>query len=149
MTKHDGGPGAASAPFPGRPDIPVTPETRDWWDATREGRLTVQRCVPCGHVQWYPRVLCTACGGTDLVLDQASGRGEIYSFTVVHRSPDPASFVPPYVVALVRLAEGPVITTNIIGPGSAAVRCDEPVHLTWERLPDGRQLPLFQAGPAD
>jgi len=143
MTPTETGYVESDTSFPRRPDIPMTPDTQAWWDATRESRLTVQRCESCGRAQFYPRVLCTSCGSTNVILEDASGHGEVYSFTVVHRSPDPDCFVAPYVVALVRLAEGPVVTTNIVGPGTESVRCDESVRLVWERLPDGRQLPLF------
>jgi uncharacterized OB-fold protein len=116
--------------------------TQAWWDATREGKFLVQRCAGCDHRQHYPRNLCTACGGTDLTYDEASGRGQIYSHTTVRRAPHPA-FEAPYVVALVRLEEGPVVLSNITGVDPADVRCDMPVKLVWEDLPDGRKLPLF------
>ena len=116
--------------------------TAPWWDGTREGRFLVQRCNACGHRQHYPRAICTACGGTDLTFDEASGRGRVYSHTTVRRAPHPA-FEVPYVVSLVRLEEGPVLLTNIVGIEPDTVRCDMPVRLVWEDLPDGRKLPLF------
>lgn len=123
-----------------RPIADADAITAPWWDATREGRFLFQRCTSCNHRQHYPRALCTACGATDLTFDEASGRGTIYSHTTVRRAPHPA-FEPPYVVALVRLEEGPVVLTNIVGADE--VRCDMPVRLVWEDLPDGRKLPLF------
>ncbi|MGH2828865.1 MAG: Zn-ribbon domain-containing OB-fold protein [Steroidobacteraceae bacterium] len=125
-----------------RPVAPPDSQTQAFWDATREGRLTIQRCAACSHAQHYPRMICTACGSTDLRQDDASGRGTIYSYTVVHRAPNPA-FTPPYVVALVRLEEGPLLLSNIAGDPDAA-RCDVPVSLVWEDLSDGRRLPLFR-----
>jgi uncharacterized OB-fold protein len=111
----------------------------EWWDATRERRLVVQRC-PCGHVQHYPRELCTGCGGTSLTFTGTSGHGTVDSFTAVHRAPSREVEVP-YTVARVRLAEGPIILTHLDGPGPWA--CDEPVRLGWRPLPDGRNLPVF------
>lgn len=111
----------------------------EWWDATRERRLVVQRC-PCGHAQHYPRELCTRCGGTDLAFAEASGRGTVDSFTVVHRAPSP-DVETSYVVARVRLAEGPIMLTHLDGPGPWA--CDEPVRVGWRPLPDGWHLPVF------
>jgi hypothetical protein len=116
--------------------------TQEWWDGTRERRLLVQRCRSCGHQQHYPRNICTGCGASDLSLVEAAGRGSVYSFTVVHRAPHPA-FEPPYVVALVRLEEGPVLLTNIVGCAPEDLRCDMPVTVGWEDLPDGRRLPVF------
>jgi uncharacterized OB-fold protein len=125
-----------------RPIAPPDAVTAPWWDATRERRLLVQRCGACGHRQHYPRNICAACGRLGPSFVEASGRGTIYSFSVVNRAPDPA-FDPPYVVALVRLEEGPVLLTNIVGCEPDAVRCDMPVSVEWEDLPDGRKLPMF------
>lgn len=134
-------------PFSGRPTPPVTPDTEGWWEATRDRRLTIQRCRRCGHKQLYPRDLCISCRCTDLELVDAAGTGTIYSFSVTHRSPDEEHFHPPYVVALVRLTEGPAVTTNIVDSDPGDLRCDLPVMVTWERLEDGRHLPLFALDP--
>ena len=125
-----------------RPVAPPDAVTAPWWDGTREGRLLVQRCRGCGHHQHYPRNICTACARLGPSLVETNGRGTIYSHTTVHRAPHPA-FEPPYVVALVRLDEGPVLLTNIVGVDADDVRCDMPVRLVWEDLPDGRRLPMF------
>ncbi len=103
-----------------RPIAPADAVTEPWWDATREGRFTVQRCDACGNEQLYPRAICTSCGSLQLSLSDASGRGTVYSYTLVRRAPHPA-FEAPYLVALVRLEEGPVVLTNLID-----VDADEP-----------------------
>jgi uncharacterized protein len=128
-----------------RPQPPVTPDTADWWEATRSRRLCVQRCGSCGRDQLYPRSVCTSCHGQDLALVEAAGTGTVLSFSVVHRSPDPECFPPPYVVALVRLDEGPVLTTNLVDVPDDALACDLPVRVVWDSLDDGRHLPLFTA----
>jgi len=125
-----------------RPIGPPDAVTQGWWDATRQERLTVQRCVACAHEQLYPRAICTGCGSLDLALVDASGLGTVYSYSLVRRAPHPA-FEAPYLVALVRLAEGPVVLTNLVDVEPDEVRCDMPVRLIWEELPDGRRLPLF------
>jgi uncharacterized protein len=126
-----------------RPLPPITSDTTQWWEATREKRLMVQRCRTCGHHQHYPRMLCLGCHGSDLALVEVSGRGTVWSFSVVHRSPDAETFPPPYIVALVRLHEGPVLTTNLVDVGPDTVACDQPVQLRWHALDDGRHLPMF------
>ncbi|AKS32106.1 Zn-ribbon domain-containing OB-fold protein [Mycolicibacterium goodii] len=131
------------AEFPSRPVPPVTSETREWWEHTRDRTLTVQQCKRCDHAQFYPRALCVSCGSNDLDLVKVRGTGSVYSFTTVFRSPAQDHFVPPYVVALVRLTEGPVLLTNIVTAEPEDVSCDLPVTLVWDQLPDGRHLPLF------
>jgi uncharacterized OB-fold protein len=125
-----------------RPISPADSCTQAWWDATRDERFLLQRCARCAHVQFYPRAICTSCGATDLLYEDASGRGTIVSFTIVRRAPHPA-FTPPYLVALVRLDEGPVTMCNLVDVAPEDVRCDMAVTMTWEALPDGRKLALF------
>lgn len=123
-----------------RPVVPPDGVTQAWWDATREARLLIQRCEGCASRQFYPRAICSTCGHDRFSYVEAGGGGTIYSFTVVHRSPHEA-FAPPYVVALVRLDEGPVMMTGIV---EGEPRCDARVRLAWEDLPDGRKLPVFE-----
>lgn len=125
-----------------RPISPPDHVTASFWEATREQHLMIQRCAACNTVQHYPRGFCAACGIGEPRWIESSGRGVIVSHTTVHRAPHPA-FTPPYVVALVRLAEGPVMLTNIVGCAPDDVHCDQPVRVTWEPLPDDRNLPLF------
>jgi hypothetical protein len=125
-----------------RPAAAPDSVTQPWWDATRSGRLLVQRCATCGSHQHYPRSICTTCGSTNLTHVETAGRGTVYSYTIVRRAPHPF-FEPPYVVALVRLDEGPVLLTNIVGCAREDVRCDMPVVVRWDDLPDGRRLPVF------
>jgi uncharacterized OB-fold protein len=120
-----------------------SPEWAEWWEATRERRLLVQQCTGCGRYQHYPRALCVHCGHGELAYREAAGTGTIYSFTVVHRAAGPAAPPVPYVVALVRLAEGPVVLTNVLADDPGALACDAPVTLAWEPLADGRSLPVF------
>lgn len=124
----------------------VSPEARQWWEATRERRLLVQTCRSCGHRQHYPRAMCVRCGGVHLGWVEAAGAGTIYSFTRSHRSPDPATFEPPYTIVIVTLDEGPRILATVTGTG---VRCDAPVRLAWTPLADGRNLPVFETDPEE
>jgi uncharacterized OB-fold protein len=74
---------------------------------------------------------------------ESAGQGIVDSFTVVHRVPSPA-FTAPYVIARVRLSEGPTLLTRIVGADESELACDLPVALSWESLSDGHQLPVFQ-----
>ncbi|SNY66740.1 Zn-ribbon domain-containing OB-fold protein [Paractinoplanes atraurantiacus] len=109
----------------------------EWWEATRDHRLLLQHCDGCGSVQHYPRALCITCGSSDLSFREAVGTGVVDSFTVVHRAGEP------YVLARVRLTEGPILLTHL--DDIAEPRCDMPVLLAWRPLPDGRHLPVFRS----
>lgn len=130
--------------FDVKPLPPVNAETRPWWDACAEGRLLVQRCNACGTHQFYPRLLCTACGARDVAWAQANGRAEVRTFTVVRRAVSAAFEADaPYVVALVRLTEGPTMMTNIVGCDADAVHIGMAVEVCFEPRGD-TAVPLFR-----
>lgn len=122
---------------------PADVVTAGWWDATREHRLTVQRCAECSGVQHPPRALCIHCGRTDtLRFDNAAGTGVVDSFTVVHRAPFPDVEVP-YVIARVRLDEGVICLTRLEKADPDSWRIGDRVVVDWVDLEDGRALPVF------
>lgn len=117
--------------------------TERFWEATCEGRLLVQRCPDCGATQFYPRIVCTDCGALDPDWIEASGRGEVYSYTVNHR-PGARGFGEylPYVVAIVELAEGPRMMAFMpTDPGDVEVGL--PVRVRFWRVSDDAALPVF------
>jgi len=131
---------------PKRFEPPESELTKPFWDATRERRLVLQWCNHCDEPVHYPREVCPRFMQAErLDWKPASGRGEVYAYSVMHRpgSPLMADRVP-YVVALVTLDEGARLMTNIIGCEPAAVRVGMPVSVTWEELSDGRALPQFE-----
>lgn len=115
--------------------------TGEWWEATREHRLLVQVCDACQHVQHPPRAVCTKCGSTEhLSGRESSGASSVDSWTEVHRAPRPGVEVP-YVVARVRLVEGPILLSRLLGEAPWAI--GEPLAVGWLDLDDGRALPVF------
>jgi uncharacterized OB-fold protein len=75
--------------------------------------MMLQHCVTCRTAQFHPRPICATCGSDDLVEVEAIGSGTVDSFTIVHHTEEP------YVLARVRLTEGPIVLTH----------CDQPVRL--------------------
>lgn len=127
---------------------PLPTKSRDgatFWKATRRHQLVTQHCPDCDKHQFPPRRLCVHCGGRRVDWRQVSGKGEIYSFTIVHRAPEP-SFSPevPYVVAVVDLAEGGRMMTNIVGCRTDEVRVGMPVSATFEEVTDEVTLVKFR-----
>ncbi|HLG92430.1 MAG TPA: Zn-ribbon domain-containing OB-fold protein [Acidimicrobiales bacterium] len=127
-----------------RPAPVPDPESEPFWAATLEGRLLVQRCGACGRAQLYPRPHCLACRGP-VEWVAASGRGQVYSFTVIRQNPS-RSFrhLIPYVVALVDLEEGPRLMTNIVGCDPSEVQVGTPVRVRFEQVSEQAALPLFE-----
>ena len=91
------------------------PMTQPFWDGCAAGELRLQRCEACAHWQFYPRLVCTSCGASALVWEPASGNGVLRSFTIVRRPVTEAYAAEvPYVIALIALAEGPTLMSQLV-----------------------------------
>jgi uncharacterized OB-fold protein len=104
-----------------------------YWRALDEGRLAFQRCAACGHA-WLPaRGECPRCLTRESSWQTASGRAKLVSWVVYHHGYHPyyAERLP-YNVAVVELAEGPRLISNIIA-GEQALRIDMPLTLVIQR----------------
>lgn len=126
---------------------PITPEAKPFWDGCRAEKLMLPRCEDCGHVFFYPRILCPRCHSRKVGWMQASGRGTLHSFEIAHQAFQKAwKIKPPYVLAMVQLEEGPRMMSNLINvePSPKAVRCDMPVEVVFTKVSDDVTLPLFQ-----
>ena len=88
--------------------------SRHYWQSAAEGRLVVQRCTSCDVYQFYPRALCASCAGETEWVD-ASGRGTLYTFTVIRQNRSEAfAALSPYAVGIVELEEGVRMMSNIV-----------------------------------
>jgi uncharacterized OB-fold protein len=98
---------------------PSGPEKR-YLDTLAAGRFEIQKCAGCGKHVFYPRVLCPHCGADRLDWAAPSGRGTVYSTTVVRRKPADGG---DYNVALVDLAEGVRMMSRVvtIAPGEVRI----------------------------
>jgi uncharacterized OB-fold protein len=120
-----------------------TPLSEPFWAAAANGQLVVQRCTNDGHYEWTPQVACSSCLFDSLEWVPVSGRGSIYSFSVVFR-PQVPGFPVPYVVAIVELAEGPRMLTQLTDdtpPEDVRVGADVRVRFTNRQ---GVSLPYFE-----
>ncbi len=124
---------------------PVGDSGEPFWAATRDQRFVLPWCRRCGRAHWYPRERCPHCGGMDIDWREAEGRGLVHAVSVMPKPALPmmAEMVP-YTVALVELADGPRMMTNIVADDPWAVAVGDPVVLIWEPLSDGRHLPVFR-----
>ena len=131
-------------PEPSRALPSPTPETQHFWDGTREGELRLQRCDACGKVFFPPRPFCTACASRKVSVVPASGKAVLWSYVIHHRPV--AGFTPPYAIAVVQLAEGPRMMTNIVECPQTpeALQLDMPLEVVFEKQNDNVTLPLFR-----
>lgn len=133
-------PAQSSSPLP-RP----TRISRPFWKYAREHRLVLQYCPPCDRYLYYPRPYCVRCLNAELEWREVSGRGRVYSFTVVRRAASPAfADRVPYVHAIVELDEGPRMTTNIVGCAPEEVVIGLPVRAIFHDASEEVGLVFFE-----
>ena len=126
-------------PIP-RPDAVSAP----YWEAAARGELLIQECTSCGHRQFYPRAVCTDCGG-DVDWLTCSGRGTVHTFTVIRQNwAAPFKELMPYVVAMVELEEGPRMMTNLTDCTPDDVSIGMPVEAYVVKVEDGLGLPFWR-----
>ena len=130
---------------PKKPVPLVNNWARPFWNATREGRLIIQKCMDCDKHIFYPRMACPHCFSDNIEWVEALGKGKIYSYTVVESNP-PSPFLPdlPYVIAVIDLEEGVRMLSNIVECDFDLLACDQAVEVTFEKLNDDFTLPKFK-----
>jgi len=130
--------GEAPRPFP-QPDRDTAP----FWEAQSRHELRFQRCSRCSHIRYPVGPLCPECLSFEFEWATSSGRGVVYSYTVVHHQTHPA-FPAPYTVLLVEMEEGPRIVARLRAPEGARAEIGTPVRIEWQ---DGERqaLPVFVA----
>ncbi len=119
--------------------------TLPWWQAAAEHRLVVQRCTACGRTRLPPAPVCAACRSTEADWREVPGRGEVYTYTVVHR-PIAAGQPLPTVIAVIALEEagGVRMISNLVEVEPEAVRIGMPVELVWEDMSADLAVPRFR-----
>ena len=124
-----------------------------YWESVRTLGFALPKCMDCEHFHFYLRPACPSCGGLNLVPTITSGRGQVYSFSIVHRAPS-ASFAQevPYVVAIIATNEGPHLMTRLVNVAPDKVTIGMPVVVKdWRtqgdpptHLSNGIAPPLFE-----
>ncbi|WP_128377430.1 bifunctional MaoC family dehydratase N-terminal/OB-fold nucleic acid binding domain-containing protein [Streptomyces cavernae] len=127
-----------------RPRPVVNRDNAGFWEGVARHRLLIQRCAGCKTLRfpWLPG--CSTCGSPDWDTVEARGEGTVYSYVVMHHPPFPA-FDPPYAVGLIELAEGVRMISNVVGVPHDEVRIGMPVRLTFQRVDEELELPVFKA----
>ena len=126
--------------------IPPAPNDDDrfFWDGVEAGELRIRACSACGRTQHPPTPMCPACGSVTWDARAVSGRGTVASWLVSkHPSrPDGESRL----VALVELAEGHRLVSNLCDIEAADVRNGMPVEVCFRDV-GGVRLPQFRPVP--
>jgi uncharacterized OB-fold protein len=129
-----------------RHDLPtVEAESRPYWDAAREGKLLLAHCRACDRMHHYPRAQCPFCWSQDVVWVEASGDAILYTYSTVYLNDlPPFAEMLPYVAAVVELAEGPRLMTNVVGCDPAHLRIGMPLRVDFRSLTEEVSAPVFR-----
>jgi uncharacterized protein len=126
----------------------ITPVNQPFWDGAKAGRLVMQKCQDCAAWVFCPRPICVECNSDRLEWVQVSGRGKVFSFTIIREVVGQAlgGFAPdiPYVTAWIDLDEGPRFCSNIIGCPIENVKIGMNVEAVFEDTGEGITLPKFK-----
>jgi uncharacterized protein len=123
----------------------LTPETAPFWKAADEGVFLLQRCSDCQNVQYHYRALCSFCTSDRIEDFPSSGRGQVWTYSVVYRNAT-AGYTEkvPYVVGLIELEGGVKVVSNIIGGDPEDVTFDTEVEVVFAQTDGGQAIPLFK-----
>lgn len=128
--------------------IPVPqPESDHYWEQAAAGKLVFQRCNDCDSVQFYPRVLCTACNSRSMDWAESSGKGTLFTFSIVHQPPHPGFREDlPYITAIVELEDGVKMPSQVIGiePDPDQLSIGMSLEVAFEQITESISLPKFR-----
>lgn len=128
----------------------ITTETAPFWRAAARGKLVLPRCDRCERYIWYPREFCPFCGSVSVTWTPVSGRGHIYSLSVVRRAPHPAfAESVPYSVAFVELEEGVRLMSNVVADDVDRLAIGDPVEAIYDRIDDSAAIVRFRSTSID
>ena len=121
----------------------ISESTKPFWEAARRHELVAYKCSNCGT--YYSQVSeCTACDNPKMEWTKVGGRGEVFTFCICHQAFHLAwKDDIPYNVAYVKLDEGPLLVSNIIGCSNEDLYIGMPVEVVFDDLTEDITLPKF------
>jgi acetyl-CoA acetyltransferase/uncharacterized OB-fold protein len=124
-----------------------TPDTQPFWDALRAHRFELPWCQDCGRAHFYPRPFCPHCFSERIEWRAATGKGTVHTFVINHKAAKGYEDRAPYVIAVIELAEGPRMLSNLVmqeTPTPENVRIGMTVELVFDDVTPERTLPRFK-----
>jgi uncharacterized OB-fold protein len=117
------------------PAPPVNPESKPFWDAAAEGKFLLRRCPACGEAHFWPRTICPLCHQADTEWEESPGEGEIYTWTVMRKSPRGA-----FALAYLELDEGPRVYVQFRPEDNDNLAIGKRARITFHPVADGQPM---------
>ena len=122
----------------------IEPWNREYWHAAKRHEFVAQKCRACGYIHLPPGPACTNCLSHDQEWVRLSGKGTVYSYGVYHQLWHPGFKEEiPYNVALIELAEGPQIISQVVGCKNEDLACGQAVEVVFDDATPDVSLPKF------
>jgi uncharacterized OB-fold protein len=120
-------------------------ESQPFFNGAKRGVLMLRRCNACSASLHPATETCTECLSDDLTWSEASGRGTLHSFGLMHQNYHPAfTDKLPYNLAVVELDEGPRFNSNVVGIENDALTVGMALEVIFEQYSDEISLPKFR-----
>lgn len=113
----------------------INPESKPFWDAAAEGQFMLRRCPACGEAHFWPRTICPLCHKADTVWEKSSGEGEIYTWTVMRKSPRG-----PFALAYLQLDEGPRVYVQFRPEDNDNLAIGKRARIMFHPVADGQPM---------
>jgi uncharacterized OB-fold protein len=132
---------------PGKPLPEISEQTRPFWTAAKNRRLVVQKCGPCGTLNFFPKPWCIECGSRKLEWVEVSGKGTVYSYTVAYKVmmnfPGWKDDLP-LVICVIDLDEGARMYGQVIDCKPDEARIGMQVEVCFEEISPEAGIPKFR-----
>jgi uncharacterized OB-fold protein len=119
--------------------------TAPFWEAAEAQRLVVARCAACGRMRMPPTPFCPQCRSQVLEWQLLSGRGKVFTYTIVWRAilPEMQDSIP-YAPAVIDLegAPGCRLVSNVVDVPVNRIVVGMPVQVVWDQV-NGVTVPRF------
>ncbi|MCH2616301.1 MAG: OB-fold domain-containing protein [Actinomycetota bacterium] len=125
------------------PDNPAMLTTK-FWDEAKNKKLVRPVCGTCNTSFFSPQILCPWCQSGNWEFKESTGKGSIYSYTIVHRPPDD-DYPNPYVIIDVELEEGWRMYSRLIDCSPSEVKIGQAVRVSFQIFKE-KMLPFFKVG---
>jgi len=128
-----------------KPRPTIDPDSKIYWESAKNNKLMVQYSLDTDEYFLYSKQLTNASNSKNIVWKEVSGKGQIYSFTVVHVPAGPAfKEDTPYIVASIELNEGARIISNILTDNIDDISIGDKVSVIFEKQDDDFTIPKFK-----
>ena len=118
----------------------------EFFQFCKQHELRFQRCQDCGAWRHMPRESCHSCGSFNWSWERSSGKGTVFSWTVIHRALHPgfAEDVP-YATVVVELEEGVRMVSHVVDLPLEQLRLGLPLAVVFDDVTAEMTLPKFRA----